>query len=443
MQKIKSMNKNTRSMKKLIKTLSLVGIFCFSIIGYAQDETEFVPKVKTLTTPTCVFYANDYAGQSSITRSQEVLNKMARGGTGCSTFIVNYNGFTPEAQAAFQFAVDIWAMSIESPQPIRVNATFEPLGTGVLGQAGATSVQTSNAPGAVPNVFYPIALWEKLENMDSSGFGSVDISASFSSTFNFYFGTDGNPPGGQFDFVSVVIHELGHGLGFGTSFRDTDGFIGSIREPNNMIPAIYDINIENGSGQSLLDTVIFTDPSAELHTQLTGGNLFNNSPISTSQNGGVIPKIFAPNPFQGGSSYAHWDTATFPISNVNTLMTPSIGPGQAVHNPGPITLGLFEDMGWSICGGSLTVEDFSLETVEVSPNPFTSSIIIKLSNGLSDDYSVNVFDINGRVILNETKTATNGTIRISNLDELEDALYFVEISNKNNGASITKKIIKN
>ena len=336
------MNKITLTIKKLIKPLSIVSIFCFSIMGYAQDETEFVPKVKTPTTPACILYSNDYQGQSSIPRSQEILNTMARGGTGCTTFIVNYNGFTPEAQAAFQFAVDIWAMSIESSQPIRVNAFFEDLGVGVLGQAGPTSYLTSNAPGAIPNVFYPIALWEKLEDADSNGFGSVDITASFSSTFNFYFGTDGNPPGGQHDFVSVVLHELGHGLGF-AGLASSDGTTGSIRSGGASLPSVYDLTIENGSGESLLDTAIFTDPSVELHAQFTSEDLFNNAPISTGQNGGVIPKIFAPSTWNGGSSYSHWDTNTFPITNENTLMTPTIGAGQAVHNPGPITLGLFED----------------------------------------------------------------------------------------------------
>ena len=102
------MNKITLSMKNLIKSLSIVGIFCFSVMGYAQDETEFVPKVYTPTSPACVLYANDYEGQSSIVRSQEVLSRNAARGAACATFIVNYSGFTPEAQAAFQYAVDIW-----------------------------------------------------------------------------------------------------------------------------------------------------------------------------------------------------------------------------------------------------------------------------------------------------------------------------------------------
>lgn len=439
------MKKITLSMKKITKSLAIVGAFCCAITASAQEETGLIRKSKALTTPTCVLYADDYSGQNSIPGAQEVINR-AVSGTACSNFIVNYSGFTPEAEAAFQYAVDIWANSIESSQPITISASFQPLDPGVLGQAGAVSVHTSSHPDAVPNVFYPKALVEKIEDtqINPDPFGaSVDISATFSSTFNFYFGTDANPPGGQFDFVSVVIHEIGHGLGFGTSFRSTDGTTGSIREPNNMIPAVYDLTIENGSGQSLLDTSIFADPSTALHAQLTGDDLFNNAPISTGQNGGGFPKIYAPNPFEGGSSYSHWNPTTYPIGNINSLMRPSIGSGVANHNPGPITLGLFEDMGWSICGGSLTVDEFNVASVEISPNPFASSINIKLSNSFNDDFTINLYDINGRVVLSEALSATNGNLTLSNLDSLEDALYFVKITNDNSSQSITKKIIKN
>lgn len=439
------MNKITFKMKNFIKPLTIVGALCFTIGAFAQDETEFVPKVKNVTTPACVLYAKDYEGPSSTHTSPEVLNRMASG-TACTNFIVNYTGFTgPEgaqAMAAFQFAVDIWANSIESSQPIRINASFEPLGPGVLGQAGPTTVLTSNHPDATPNVFYPVALWEKIEDQDSSGFGSIDINATFSSSFNWYYGTDAMPPGSQFDFVTVVLHELGHGLGF-ISFATTDGSTGRLREPSNMIPTVYDLNVENGMGQSLLDSGLFTDPSNDMHLQLTGSNLFNNSPTSVGQNGGVIPRMFAPSPWDQGSSYSHWDESTFPNGNVNSLMTPQIGSGVANHNPGPISLGLFEDMGWSICGGSLTVDEFTVDTVEISPNPFTSSIAIKLSNGANDDYTVNLFDINGRVVMSESLTATNGNLLLSNLDTLGDALYFVKITNDFSGSSITKKVIKN
>ena len=45
-----------------------------------------------------------------------------------SQFIVTYDGFTDEAMAAFQYAVDIWNSLIRSPVPIRIDASFVDLG---------------------------------------------------------------------------------------------------------------------------------------------------------------------------------------------------------------------------------------------------------------------------------------------------------------------------
>ncbi len=399
----------------------------------------------------CKYHPTAETHISSIPVSDDIMQKMTSRGGNCSTFIVGYTGFTTEAQAAFQFAVDIWSFSIESTIPIRVSAEFGPLPAGVLGGAGPTSFIPLTGVGIPANTAFPIALAEKItgaEIPDGPAPTSVDISATFSSTANFYFGLDANPPGGQVDFVSVVLHELGHGLGilgFGRIPTDASGnpdpdpaVDGVLR--NSGFVNVWDNFIENGSPTAI---TTFTDPSAALLAEFTGNDLFSNGPITTAQNGGIKPSTYAPPIFSLGSSYSHWDETTYPAGNANSLMTPAIAPGEGIHNPGLVTLGFMEDMGWSICGGSLSINDFTFDAVEVSPNPFSSNIEIKLSNGLNDHYNINLFDINGRVVLNETKIAVNGTMTITNLDKLEDALYFVKITNKQSGNSITKKVIKN
>jgi hypothetical protein len=35
-------------------------------------------------------------------------------------------------------------------------------------------------------------------------------------------------------------------------------------------------------------------------------------------------------------------------------MTPSINRGESIHDPGPIVRGMFQDMGWTLDGGSPT-----------------------------------------------------------------------------------------
>ena len=385
----------------------------------------------------CTYYPEEFSKLISVMRSPSVTARMENRNP-CSTINVNYTGFTTEAQTAFQFAVDIWASSIETAIPITVAAKFEALPSGRLGLAGPNGLFTLNGAG-VPNRFYARALAESILGQEIGGANSVDINAEFSSTANFYFGLDANPGAGQIDFVSVVLHELAHGLGF-IGFGFSDGTEGSIRDEASGFPSIFDQFIVDGLGDSLLDN--YVDPSPELHAQLTSGTLSCNAPSAVSENGGTRPNIYSPDPFNAGSSYSHWDETSFPGEGINSLMTPRIAPGQGIHNPGPITLGFFEDMGWSLCQ-TLSTTQFDIKSIAVSPNPFQSNLRIELPGALGNSkFDVRVSDINGRVVYNKQLWGVNNQLTISSLDNLSPALYFITIENMLNGNRITKKIIK-
>ena len=53
--------------------------------------------------------------------------RSARAATATSTINVTYHGFTTQAKAAFQKAVDIWSANIVSAVPIEVDATWSAL----------------------------------------------------------------------------------------------------------------------------------------------------------------------------------------------------------------------------------------------------------------------------------------------------------------------------
>ena len=120
---------------------------------------------------------------------------------------------------AFQHAADIWGAELDSNQTIVIQAAFNPLGTNVLGSAGATFVfrdfsgQAFLYPGVeFQNTWYGSALADKRAGVDLNP-GTPDINAQFSSNFNFYLGLDNNH-GAQVDLVVVLLHEFGHGLNF-------------------------------------------------------------------------------------------------------------------------------------------------------------------------------------------------------------------------------------
>ncbi|WP_299113957.1 T9SS type A sorting domain-containing protein [uncultured Winogradskyella sp.] len=391
--------------------------------------------------------------------SEFVKERLANRANPCSTIEVIYNGFPTdifggpgEAQLAFQFAVDIWETLLDSPVTITIDATFAPAALGNLGSAGPEFYAT--VPGQGPNTLYPAALAEKLIGSELNGTNSVDIGCNFNSNVDWYFGTDGNA-GTQIDFVSVVLHELGHGLGI-TGFHFVNNNLGYVRrEPSGLSIAldgssqfnsIWDSFIDAGdifgNPISILNATNFPEASDLMLVAFTSDNLTCNSPLATAQNGGDAPKTFAPSTYSGGSSYSHWDENTFNGTS-NALMTPILDNGEAIHDPGNITLGFMEDMGWSLCQGSLSTNDFTLEDIKVSPNPFVNSITINLPSTLSiEEFDISIIDINGRKILKQTTDIINGKIEISNLANLKTALYFLNIESKTSDLRITKKIIK-
>ena len=294
-----------------------------------------------------------------------------------ATFEVTYTGFTAEARAAFQAAVDVWADHVASTVPIRIDASFEDLGSGVLGAAGPNIFP--DPPGApFRNTYYAFALADALAGTDL-GLGSPDIVATFNSEFDrFSFTTDGPPPAGRFDFTTVVLHELGHGLGFIGSGSVDDGAEGDGNRQecrgtagegcwgyyqtttgtvSTGLPLIFDRFIEDRVGDDFLDRRIYPNPSRSLGTLLQSQDLFVAAPTVVAVNRGERAEVWAPAAFEGGSSFSHWDEVLFTRGTSAALMTPRIAPGEAYRDPGSITCAFFQDMGWRLGPGCTLLVD--------------------------------------------------------------------------------------
>ncbi|MCC1485451.1 T9SS type A sorting domain-containing protein [Winogradskyella immobilis] len=444
-------------MKKTIKFFICILILIITSSSFSQIDIE----QKNIDWDVCKYYPTKESNKISIARSEFVKNRMENRLTPCSNFIIDFDaGFdaNPAAKAAFQFAADIWSNQLDSPVPIRVDANFGPLDPGVLGGAGPNGLVGLTFDGGVTATFFARALAEQILGIETTDTNdpndpnddenpSNDIIATFSSTANFYFGTDENTPSNQIDFVTVVLHELGHGLGIlGLgNVNDTDA-MGDPQTPTlgfinpGGFPSVWDEFIENGSGTSILD---FGDPSADLLREFTSNDLFSNGPITTFQNNGILPSIYAPDPFRSGSSYSHWDEDIYPPGNLNSLMTPFVSNGEAIHDPGTVTLGFMEDMGWTLCNFTLSSSEIVIEDIAISPNPFTERLTINLPSNLrNDNFNISITDLNGRVIINQDMSASNGEITLPNLNSLKASLYFITVESLDSGASFTDKIIK-
>jgi PKD repeat protein len=374
------------------KTLTLT--ICTIIIGLNALNAQVFKKFDPVICPV------DHNSYDTFVPPPEKFQGLAARGVqqNSADIIVNYNGFTEEAQIAYQYAVDIWAALLKSPVQIVVNANFTELGQNVLGSAGPTNF-VRDFPGAIQDTtYYPIALAEKLAGYNLNAPGAADINSNFNSDFDFYFGLDGNPPSGQYDFVSIVLHELGHGLGF-TGATSFDGGIGNWSLNSNNDASIYTMFVELGDG-----TLITEIPSGttEAGDAFTSNDLFFNGPISVSSLGGT-PKLFAPSSWNQGSSYSHLDENEYPAGDPNSLMSPQFGSGEAIHDPG-ISLDIFADMGW-------------VHTYLTHVNTY------KISNNIVDPFEINlsVSSDTGFNVLNPALVYSSDNFETSTTIEMTDS----------------------
>ncbi len=304
-----------------------------------------------------------------------------------STFIVTYVGFSPAAQKSFQAAVDIWANLVSSPVPIRITATWRSIDSGstggtILGQASPADF-TRNFPGQQKsNTWYPIALAEKIAGQELNSINEPDIVADFNSSAPWYLGL-ASPGANEFDFTSVVLHELCHGLGFTSSLRVADNK--ATWGYGTGSPFIYDHYLENNLSQRLIDTTSFKNSSVVLKDQITSDNIFYNSNTAI-QKTGEKPRIYAPITYEGGSSISHLNDATYPSGNLNSLMTAGASLREVIRDPGPLVKGIFADMGWQ--GTSLV--HTKVKNIENSANTVTITAKV-LSDTTIVDGSVLVY----------------------------------------------------
>jgi hypothetical protein len=247
------------------------------------------------------------------------------------------NGTTRGAQRLIvvQRAADIWGGLIVSPVTIHVGTTFDPLPcnttSAVLGAAGPASAFRDFTGTLRSGTWYPAALANALHGSDLDP--GDDITAQFNSSIGttcpvptvWYYGLDANPPGNQIDLLSVVLHELGHGLGF-TTFVDPATGAKALGFDDTFM-----LNLEDHSTGKLYPAM--TDAERVTASQNTdnlhwiGAQVRAASGALTAGKVGDHVRMFAPSPQQPVSSVSHWDTALAPDQLLEAVYT---GPS---HSP--------------------------------------------------------------------------------------------------------------
>lgn len=289
------------------------------------------------------------------------------------------NGTTlgEQRRLAFIKAAESIADQIVSPQVIEVDANFSGLecnaNSAVLGSAGATANFAYEEgfdvipSGVLADTFYPVGLANSLSNEDILP-SAADIFASFNSNLGQSNCLSGNAwyygyslvGGNNINFVSVLLHEMTHGLGFASLVDPTNGQKLAVSDNAGNFAGYLD-DIFSTFLYSLDNKRTWSDPfMSDFQRRLSatsgdglawaGGSVnanaigvltqgFADNDNNNSFSGGDCALMYAPDPVEGGSSVSHFSTDAYP----NELMEPSdTGDTDSLG----LAFYLLQDIGW-------------------------------------------------------------------------------------------------
>ena len=302
---------------------------------------------------------------------------------------------------AAQYAADLWADLVSSKVPILIDARFDapnsehPDATDpfnsldctkdppVIATAEPMTYHGNFAKAPKNNTWFPEALANSLAGIDLSK-KSSDIRAYFNSSVgtpaclpdnSWYYGLDGNAQPDQFDFVTVVLRELAHGLGFITTVDLSNGKkLGGFDD-------VFSLKLKDVSTGKLYSQM--TNAERVLASKNTG-NLHWIGAKVVAAHVGEVP-MYAPDPIDLDFSVSNWDTSLSP----GELMVPFYS--GANHDVG-LALQALEDIGWNLDprpNGTVNIVATDATALEgVDTATFTVRRTVPTSDPLTVSYAV-------------------------------------------------------
>ena len=181
------------------------------------------------------------------------------------------------------------------------------------------------------------------------GFPEISITVDVGFAWNV---SEADPAPGTADFFSVLLHEVTHGLGF-TSLIEQDGSssvgVGAYSFYDSLLTSgANGLNLLSGGNPPAFQTST---------TALTSDDIWFNGTQAVAMYGldAAIP-VYAPSPYEPGSSTSHWD--------INALQSPSVMThaiilGTAQRKYAAVDLGALIDLGYTGISGQVGVSGSS------------------------------------------------------------------------------------
>ena len=342
------------------------------VANLEEEMSYYVYMYKLPDSTLCIYdeHFNPSAGKNGVSTN---TNTRTSTRTCCTNLQFDLSGsLSTQQQTATEYALELWSKQLTGTQPVSINTSFVPMAVGIL---GGSYTQPSYL-NVANQTWYCSALGNQLAGYNVvPGMDDIRIEMNSYYSSSFYYGLDGNA-GSLTDWVTVMLHEVTHGLGFYSNctqdgryyYVASDG-IGYYDNSNR--PGIFDRQLYQGTtGNTCLTDLT----QSQREALFTSGNLYAGSPGShlLAANGGTRVKMYAPNPWQSGSSVSHWD------NNPGFTNFMQYAYQYPLHTFNARKIAIMRDMGWEIpCPSGVTPTFSSVQTVycsgsSIPPLPTTS-----------------------------------------------------------------------
>ena len=406
----------------------------FRQLSFSQDSMPALP---------VICYLSDQNSFTEIPAHEFILGSGRLSAT--SNIEVTYIDFPEQAKTSFEYAVAIWEKYLISTQTIRIKAAWSKTITNtVLAETGATRLYRNSA--SIPNlpyanVWYPTPLAEALSGKDLNA-ADFEMTITLNANINWYLGTDAKAQAGKYDIVTVLLHEIAHGLGFSSSMsvNDSQGLYGQSGSAY-----VFDTFMQDSNKVKLTNSSVYGNPSIDLKTSLISNSLYFGlkNPVFANN----LPRLFAPSPFKSGSSFSHFDESTYTVGSANSLMSPSVRAAEVNHTPGDLLLNCLNEIGWQINGLNgyvvTNVENIPEQNFDVLvfPNPVEDRVNVAFPlQKQPRAIKIDLIDNLGKVLQSiEKRDIMVETISID-LGTLKEGMYFLKVVDGQK--VLVKKIVK-
>ena len=255
----------------------------------------------------------------------------------------------PAVEAVVMEAVRLWDSVLAESAPVDVSFSWVDMQSpNILGYAGPTALYNGDGLGA-GEYLYPAAVANTILGRDIDQ-ASVEAQVVLNSQVNWYIGTVGTPSSTQLDLLTVVLHEIGHGM----------GFVGSASGQQLAArPFMYDTQVMNGD-RRLVD-------------EANRDSLLTSNSLSLRISESLTARLYSPSSWSQGSSFSHFDESAYPAGSGGALMTPSLRRGEVERSIDGYVLGVMARIGWPMHSGPVAPSLSASTTgdrvdVEINPN---------------------------------------------------------------------------